>query len=258
MTRMAAILLIALLAGACGQRAGLEPVASPDDAEFAKSYFALFQSRDFAAIERVIDPGLRGRQLRPKLEQLAAVFPRETPKNVRVIAAQTSTAGDMRNATLSLEYEFTGAWVVATVGLQRAGGGVVVKGVDIESVPDSVERLNRFTLSGKGAGHYIFLAWAIGVPALIVYTLVRAIRAPRSKLKWLWCLAVIPGVAQFGLNWTTGQLQISPLGIQLLGTGFVDLGPYGPLVISTSIPVGAIGFWLTRRKPLPPVSADEE
>ena len=133
---------------------------------------------------------------------------------------------------------------------------MVVKAVDIQALPDSVERINRFTLAGKGPLHYLFLAWAIAVPLWIVYTFVQAVRAPGSRLKWLWCLAVIPGVVQSSLNWTTGQLQISPLGIQLLGSGFADFGPYGPLMITTSIPVGAIVFWLTRRKT--PASADAD
>jgi hypothetical protein len=58
---------------------------------------------------------------------------------------------------------------------------------------------------------------------------------------------VLLGVVRFSFNWTSGALTIVPMSLQLLGSNFSKGSPFEPLVISTSIPVGAIVYLLQRR-----------
>jgi len=56
--------------------------------------------------------------------------------------------------------------------LEKTGEVIVVKGVHVEPLRDSLENINRFTFDGKGAVHYeVFLA-AILIPFFIVGSLV--------------------------------------------------------------------------------------
>ena len=61
-------LAIVLVLAGCDQRARFDRLIPQDEAEFSKEYVALFQSRDFDAIEEKLNPNVRDAQLRPKLK----------------------------------------------------------------------------------------------------------------------------------------------------------------------------------------------
>lgn len=88
---------------------------------------------------------------------------------------------------------------------------------------------------------------AILVPLFTLYALILCIRTKIEKKKWLWVIFVLAGIASFSVDWTTGQWRIVPLSFQLLGAG-ASAPPYGPWVISVSLPLGAIIFLLKRKR----------
>ncbi len=51
----------------------------------------------------------------------------------------------------------------------------------------------------------------------------------------------------FQVNWTTGAFGYQPISISLLGVSGGAAGPYAPLVISISFPLGAVMFWFRRK-----------
>jgi len=70
---------------------------------------------------------------------------------------------------------------------------------------------------------------------------------------------ILFGFVQITVNWTDGGININPLYFQLLGAGFSKGSPYAPVLISISIPVGAVMFLLRRKKwltPSPPSEAN--
>lgn len=80
------------------------------------------------------------------------------------------------------------------------------------------------------------------MPLIVLYSLISCIRTPMQKGKWLWIIFILIGVCQFSLNWTTGQLNINPLSINLFGLGVFSSSQYAPIFISLGIPLGAIVY----------------
>lgn len=248
MIRFVSLLVALFLTAGCSQAALMERFIPEEEAVFARSYLALFQARDFAAIEGSIDPKLKDQQLRAKLEQMAALFPTETPREIRIVGAQTNTVNDTTTVTLLFEYEYSNTWLLADVVLQKTDSGPLVKGVHVQPRNESLAQTNRFTLNGKSLVHYGILAGAIIVPLVMLWAGVLAFRTPIPKRKWLWILFILTGFIQVSLDWTTGRLNVNPLSFQFLGAGFMKSGAYAPVIIITSVPLGAIVFLLRRKK----------
>jgi hypothetical protein len=56
------------------------------------------------------------------------------------------------------------------------------------------------------------------------------------------------GFVSVTLDWTYGGIHINPFYVTLFGTAFSSGGPYGPVILGFSFPVGAIVFLLRRKK----------
>jgi hypothetical protein len=219
-----------------------------EETQFAKHYVALFQARDFDAIEATIDPKLKDGNLRATLQQMADFFPKETPKSIVTVGLNTFSYENLTRTNLTIQYEFSQNWLLANVSLERSGDGpFVVAGVHVQPVSDSVQNINRFTIRNKPAIDYVLLAIAILNTLFVFASLILCIRTPIPKSKWLWIVFVLVGVVQFSVNWTTGEFTFTPISFQLFGAGLTRSGFYGPWVLAVSVPIGAIVF-LTKRK----------
>jgi len=244
------IMLLALIG--CDQKAFFGKFIPKDEFEFSKQFLALFQSRDFDAMERKISPDLNDAQLRQTLEEMAALFPNEQAKNISFVGSHTYTDQNVRRVNLSLQYEFPSKWLFANIIIEKKGDLLVVKGIHVQPLQDSLEKINRFTFQGQGAIHYIFLSLAIMVGLFIIFALVLCIRTPIPKRKWLWIIFVLFGFFRVTLNWTTGVLNITPVSFQMLGLAISKQGLYAPWLVQVSVPLGAIIFLLKRKKWLAP------
>jgi hypothetical protein len=147
---------------------------------------------------------------------------------------------------VTLEYEYPSSWLLAELLLQRTANGVVVDAVHVQPTPHRLAYINRFTFAGKGVWHYVFFAVALLVPMVMGIAFVQVFRTPGLQLRWLWAAIVLIGAGRFTLNWTTNRVSIILLAIQVLGSGFTRLGPDAPYLIATSVPVGAILFFIKR------------
>lgn len=238
-------LLIAL--PGCDQQTAFDALVPKAESEFAKHHLAQLAAKDFTSVESRLDASLIAPDTRLKLEQMAQQFPASTPTSVATIGAHTNTVNDTTTYNLSYEYEYPKTWLVANVVLQRRGTDLIVLGTHVNPATQSLKDANRFNLSGKGALHYLVLAMAICVPLFIVYSLVLCFRTTFPKRKWLWVLFVGMGLVQVSLNWTTGAFGIQPLSFLLLGGGFVQAGPYAPVILTFALPIGALIFLYKRR-----------
>ena len=91
------------------------------------------------------------------------------------------------------------------------------------------------------------LALAVAAPLFSLYALVLCVRTRLRGKKWLWIVAILLGVGALSVNWTTGQWNFQPAYVQLLSAS-ATASPYGPWVISVSVPLGAILFVLRRKE----------
>jgi hypothetical protein len=234
-----------VLAAGCG---GLFRHPAPaEDVDFAKAYLALFPARALPAIEMGMDPALKDPQMRAKIAKMAILFPPGPPTSIRVAGSTSTTTGTDTTSTLTLEYEYPDRWLLANVVIGRHNHASVIKGVQVQPLKESLERLNRVTFAGKTPVHALALAVALLVLLFVLGTFLVAARTPAPGMKWAWAALVLVGVVRFSFNWTTGMLSMVPMSLQLLGSNFSKPSAFEPFVVSTSIPVGAIVYLLQRR-----------
>lgn len=249
-TRTFWALVIAFTLCGCDSRSTFELLLPKEEVAYAKDILAKLRAHDFDAVAAPLDPALRDAQTRKKLEELAAFFPEQEPAEIDVVGSRVfkDLKTDVTRYDLTFQYEYPKQWVLASVLLERGADAVIVKGVHVQPLTESLQHLNRFTLQGKGVAQYFMLGWAILVPIFIVGSLVACIKIPVPRRKWLWIIFLLFGLGQITVDWTTGALDFRLLSCQFLGAGFFWQGPYGAIVLSGSIPVGAILFWIRRRR----------
>lgn len=235
-----------MMAGCGGQ--GLFGRAAPaEDVEFAKSYLALFGARAFPAIEMGMDPSIRDAQTRQRIMLMASVIPPGEPKSVQLAGSRSTSSGSDSTSYLTFQYQYPDRWVAADVIVFRHNHAAVIKGVQLRPLKEPLQQLNRVTFAGKGVVHPILLLAALLVFGFVLWTFVQVLRSPAPGMKWAWAIFVLLGVVRFTFNWTTGALNIAPFGLQLLGSTFSKPSSFDPLIISTSIPIGAIVYLFQRR-----------
>jgi len=248
--RILPALALALALCGCDVRSWYESLLPKEEIAYAKGIIAKLRARDYAAVEAPFDPTYRDAQFREKLEQIAAFFPEPEPTDIGVVGSHVFTNANTSVTTydLTFQYEYPKQWVLVNVVLERRSDALIVKGLHAQPLSDSLQHVNRFTLQDKGASRYLALAYAILVPIFIVVTLVACIRTKVPRRKWLWLIFILLGFGKFTMNWTTGETGVQLVSVQLLGAGVFWSGPYGPMLLSASIPVGAALFWLRRKR----------
>jgi len=235
----------------CDQTSMMNKMTPPEDEALAKNYINFLRGNKFELIEKDFDPSLKGPNIRETLVSMAALMPAQQPISVKVVGAQVSNLSmngkNSSNTNITFEYQFPGKWLLVNVATQKKDGGFSIVGFRVTPITDSLENLNRFTLTGKSPLHYAVLMLAILFPLFILCVLVLCIRTKMEKRKWLWIIFIVLGVGQFAVNWTTGQWNLNLLHLQLLGAGaFSPL--YGAWIVSVSLPLGAIVFLFRRKK----------
>lgn len=240
------IVCTCLLLTACSQQALIDKLTPHPAAEIARSVLDQLRQGDMEPIKARLDDALRqDPSNEAKLKELTGYFPAGTPRAVKLVGTNTVTINGASRYNLTYEYEFTDGWVLGNVVLAGEGDAMRVEGVHVQRMAQSLERQNAFTLSGKGAIHWIVLLACIVIPALSLYAFVLCLRTPIARRKWLWALGTLLGFATLRFNWTTGSFDFQLLSIQLFGaSGFAS--PYGPVIMGMSLPLGAIWFLACR------------
>lgn len=244
----AAFLIMACILVGCDQDTLISEIAPKEDVEYAKQYVALIQKSDFAAVEAVMAPHLKTAQLRPTLALMASMLPPDPPISIEVVGAEGGRSTDGTSGTdLTLQYQFPKSWLLVQINIRRAAGAVIVDGIYFTPLQSSYKELNAFTFNGKPVLSFAVLASSIAVPIFIVASLIGCLITPIPKRKWLWCILVFVSVGSIGLNWTTGAVDFNLIWVGVLNMGFTQLGVDGPYYFQSSVPIGAIVFWIRRR-----------
>ena len=180
------------------------------------------------------------------IDDLRKRLPPGSPLEAEFIAHAISERDDHWQANMVIEYEFPDAWAQATFIVVKMDGAYRVDGIHITQTARSANRFKSFTLANLSSTHYLFIALAILVPLLILYTLVLCVLTPMEKWKPLWILAILTGIFGVYLNWDTGDISVYPLSLHLLGTE-LDASRFAPWVVTCSFPLGALLFLIKRK-----------
>jgi hypothetical protein len=244
--RWAFVLIRALSAG-CARLPLFKEKAPAADVEFAKQYLALFATRSYPAMEMGMDPAVKDPQIRPKLMQMASLFPPGEPTSVTVIASMTSRSGNMSTSNLSFQYEYPGRWLLADVVVERKGQAPMVRGVHVQPL-EGLARSHQQGEAGRSGAGALRGGGGVGAGAGVRVLDVR----PRDPVAGAGHEVGMGGFRAgrcrpVRLQLDHGTLSIVPLTIQLFGSTFSRPTPFDPLIITTSIPVGAIVYLIQRR-----------
>ncbi len=229
---------------ACDDSA-VDTLAPKDDLEFAKKYVALLPARDFEAIEVKLDLKLKGPDLRATLEKIAAFFPKGSPIKVETVTWNSNLANSVTTETFQFQYQYPGQWLLATVVFEKHDTTIVVTGIYVAPLKQSVEASSSLSLADMTVEKYVFLILAVAIPLFILFTIVVCIRTRMSRWKWLWIAFMLVGVVQITISWATGDVTIQPLSVVLLGVGLFSSATSGA-ALTISVPLGAILFLVMR------------
>jgi hypothetical protein len=243
---LASVVFCALLVG-CDQSTLVEKFTPPEDESIARSYVNLLMQRKFEQIENALDPSIVDANAPEALAKMAAMFPAEPLKSMKVVGTNLFRGPDYSESGITLECEFPSKWLLVNVVIRKKGPAVTIAGFHVNEISDSLENLNRFTLRGKNALRYSVLALAVLLSLFSLSVLVLCARTQPLKRKWLWILFILVGVGRLAVNWTTGEWSVTPLALHI-PCAHAFASPYGPWTIAVYFPLGAALFLRKRKK----------
>ncbi len=219
-----------------------------EESEFARQRLEEVRARDFDYVKSHLDSTMLVPNIDEKLNGLADLFPEGELVSTEIIGSSVYIEGSTWIGNFTFEYQFEVGWAVANFALKRDNGKTTVVGLNVHRTEASQRELTAFSLTNKSFVHYIVLLIAVVVPVFIVVTLFFCIKTPIPKRKWLWVLLVLLGFGAISINWTTGEYAMRLLSANLLGASAFAAGPHAPWVITAAFPLGAILFWIKRRR----------
>jgi hypothetical protein len=242
---------VGLLLAGCNYNTLLQKIVPKGDDAFARRFLNAVRTGDYTAAEQMLVPSLRNAKSESGLRAINRVLARGEPVSVEVIGCNlftnASSQGTTRTTNLSYQIRFPDAWAAGNVAVGHQGDATAIVDTHFQSIPNSLEILNRFTFAGKSAVHYLVLAVCIAVPLLILATLIICIRS-RIRRKWLWIIFILLGFMQFQFDWASGHFSVQPISFLLFGASAFRSSPYAPWVLGFAVPIGAIIFLLFRRR----------
>ena len=243
-----ATLMLLAFSGLVAADLSTNPLVPKAEAAFARDYLQKLHERSFDHVKAYLDPALTAQVPDQKLEDIAQHFPSGKVVSTELVGSQTNVVNSVWHGNFSFEYQFEGGWAVANVVLKRTGEQLSVLGFNVYRTDASQREINKFVLQGKSAWHYTILAQAVTVPVFIIATLIVCLRTPIPRRKWLWVLFILGGIGSISINWTTGAWEFQLLHYLLFGGAALAASEHAPWVITAGFPLGAIVFWLKRRK----------
>ena len=227
-------------------RASLLKKYTPQDDEVLAlhSVDLLFQDR-YDEIENSLDPSIRNGDTHQHLLEMSNLFPSK-PISVKTVEARVFRSRDSRTTSITVEYEFARSWLLAQVVIRTKDGLKTITGFSVNPTAEPVEVMNEFTLDDKGSSQYAGLFLALWVATLTLYAFVLCVRMKIGKRKWVWLVAILVGVCQLTVNWTTGEWFFTPLALSTPPVR-ASCTAYGPWMLHILSPLGAIAFLRLRK-----------
>ena len=224
----------------------LNRALTSDAKEEAEYYIDLLINGDYEAIIRDLDPKITKGNEMAMFSQMGRLIPEQAPNSIKLVNNQFMRSIKVPPRYLfTYHYEFEQRGLNVTIGFRKPSPErTEIFSFQVYPIGRALKDTHRFSLQGKKGIHYFFLTVCVVCPLFILYTLLACIRTKLKKRKWPWIIFILVGFVQFSLNWTRGEVFFKPLSIQLLGAGAVTSSVYAPWILTFSIPVGAIIFWI--------------
>jgi hypothetical protein len=213
---------------------------TPADADArSRAYLEQLKRGEIDSAAARLVPQLATPDARVELARIDSILGDADFDSSAIIGANINTFNGVRHTNLTYEFHSRAGWLLANVATVDTAGSWLVEGVSARPLAKTLEEASRFTLTGKTWRHYLWLALAIVSLVLSLGAAVfLATRRGMPNRGW-WALVSLVGVGSFSLDWTSGATGFRLVNVQLLGAGFVRLGPAAPWIITFAIPAGA-------------------
>lgn len=219
------------------------------ESEFAKECISKLRNREFDYIKSLTSQEIISQVDDDLLLKMADLFRDGKLISTELIGSHVNIFNGEWQGNFSFEYEFESGWNLANVALRKTNNnGYEIIGLNVYQSMASQRDINKFSLSSKSVIHYIILILIIIIPLFICVTIFICAKTPNIKKKWLWIIFIMCGVVRLKINWTSGQYIIQLISVYLFGFSFQKTGPYAPWILSVSLPLGAIIFWMKRKQ----------
>jgi hypothetical protein len=236
------------------------------DAEI-RSVFDELRRGDDRALRPRLTPALQTAEAQAQLAVVRGYIPKGEPKSRKVVGwTVNAVAGQDKVVLESDEYDYGDRVALVQTRIRQPQGSAAfeIEGFHVQVAAVRELAANGFSLVGKGLAQYAFLAAAILSPVLMIWALVKVIRQPGLRRKWLWGILAFAGLFSFQMNWSTGQAGATWLTVQLIGAGVTSgLSRFDPWVLTMTAPLGALlilsGLWANPKRarepgPQPPTA----
>ena len=244
-------LITALLLGtliSCNPNTDLSKIIPTEVDQFARTFISDIQQQQIDECLTKVAENMQNEEGRTFMLNVASgISPLQLDSLNMINARYTSFMGDnpRTNYTVEYEQELDDQSIYFFFTILKEGNDLTITGFDARWIEAPLKKIHAFTFIGKPVINYIFVLLAFVSVGFVIFTLIVAIRTP-MKRKWLWIIGILFTFIKFKLNWTTSEFDFQLLSFQLFGAGFSKSGLIAPWILTFSIPVFAIVFWIKK------------
>lgn len=242
-----ALATCALLVGGCSSaRKRLKSLVPQDADTYARTFLHTWCTEGFEQANKRFNLELKpSDSSAANLEPLAQALAKgEAPLAVQTVGSQVLFVGDVKQAYLTYQLEFSDAWVLVGLVVETEAGQHWISHIHVDPL-DQPLAAQPFTFADLEVVHYVALAAGVLITVFGLYVLVVCLFT-RNRLKLLWVIVILLGVGRMSINWTTGDCGYDYASVQLPWITAMKVGPHSPWVLNLGFPLGALLFYLKR------------
>jgi len=238
--------LLALSCSACDGDSALHRFAIPEHEALARAFLDSARAGNIDYAIRVAGPSsqqLPG--LRDSLRSALSNLPSGAIDTIRLIGVNRRSQNGVTTSDLTYEFHTPQGWGLSVIRVNEELNLRFVDGFTGRRLAASLEDANSFRRGG-GLAAWSLLAAAIVCVAFSIVTAVRMVRSNLPRRGW-WALLSLVGGGGLMVNWTTGEMGLRLILVQLFSVSFVRAAPAAPWILSVSVPFGALLAWIELR-----------
>lgn len=212
---------------------------------FAQNFINEIQNGNFSELKKYYSKYINENNSNP-IASIKSFLPTQHSDDVQLISLKTiflnAQGNKYKMMDALLQYQFKEKRYLIKLIYSQQKDTTQVLGIHIKKLTDSLQNINKVVFSKATTLQYFVLTLIIIIPIIILTSLIFCIRTNNLKHKGLWIIFIIFGLIGFHFNWTTQSFIINPITLQLFGSGYFRASRYAPLMLSFSLPIGAIIF----------------
>lgn len=245
-------LLLVLLLSACSKQDAYDKVINKDKDKFAKAFIQQVLTAN-TNMSVMLDSSLHSAENITTINRFEQIISNDKVGQPKIIGythnVTTKIVGDdgVSDTYWQFIYEYPVGkrYSIFIVTVEEQNGQDKVVGFHANMYNSSWESRSTLNFKDKSAVHYIMFAMWILVFVFVVISFIKMLTTDFKK-KWLWGIFILMCNLSILFNWSVGIASFKGfLSFSFLGTGYSSGTIDTPIALTTSIPIGAIIFWLT-------------